>query len=780
MRILDRYICREVISHALLGLAVFTFVFFVPRLVQLMGLLVLHAGTGRETATLLLSSFPPVLIFTLPMSMLVGVLIGLGRLSADSEIVALNASGISLRRLLVPIGAIALAATMFALSLTLWLAPLSIRTIRSLKNRLRLSQASLAVQPRVFDERFPRVVLYVQNVSASGARWRGIFLAQSDSSADSKVTLARDAIVATDRKQGKLTLHFDDLSTHEFNPKDPDHYSLSTSASQFTDLPLENSATTAGSPRKITDQERTVRELLAVQGPGWRDAHVELQQRLAFPSACLLFAFLGVPVGVRPRRGGRAAGFILTVLLICVYYLLFVTGVHFAQQGLVSPVLGVWTANIATFLVAVFLLRRIEHVHPETRWMEHMQGLFARRSKEDARSTTRTAAAPLSGNGRPPLQIGGTRPEAYHTNAFPLIFDLYLLRTFFYWLILMLAGFMTLFDAFTLFDLLGDISRNHISVIVVANYFFHLLPMMVYQLLPLAALVATLVTLGVLAKNNEVTAFKASGISLFRLALPLILAGLLLAGGMFLLDDTFLPYANQRQDALHDQIKGRPAQTYFEPAHQWIFGEHDKIYNYQFFDPDRNLFGGLNVFEINPATFQLRRRIYASRATWEPSLGAWVLENGWLRDFSGATITRYSSFRVASLQELSEPPSYFKREVFQYYQMNWWQLRKYIRGLQKAGFDTSRLSVEWQKKFAFPLITAIIMFLAIPFAFLVGTRGAMGGLALAVGIGIVYWATAALFEAMGTVGQLPPFLAAWAPDALFAFVGLYFFLKMPT
>ncbi|HVA18274.1 MAG TPA: LptF/LptG family permease, partial [Candidatus Dormibacteraeota bacterium] len=97
MRILDRYVCREVVSHALLGLAVFTFVFFVPQLVQLMGLIVQHATTAPETALLFLSSFPPVLVFTLPMSMLVGVLIGLGRLSADSEIVALNASGVSLR-----------------------------------------------------------------------------------------------------------------------------------------------------------------------------------------------------------------------------------------------------------------------------------------------------------------------------------------------------------------------------------------------------------------------------------------------------------------------------------------------------------------------------------------------------------------------------------------------------------------------------------------------------------------------------------------------------------
>ncbi|MGC2291720.1 MAG: LptF/LptG family permease, partial [Candidatus Acidiferrales bacterium] len=327
---------------------------------------------------------------------------------------------------------------------------------------------------------------------------------------------------------------------------------------------------------------------------------------------------------------------------------------------------------------------------------------------------------------------------------------------------------------------LGDISKNHVPVSMVLNYFRYLVPLMVYQLAPLATLVATLVTLAVMAKNNEVIAFKASGISLYRLVLPLTLAGCVVAGSMFLLDDTLLPYANQRQDALRNQIKGRPPQTYFQPAHQWIFGEDAKIYNYEFFDPDQQLFGGLNVFELSPGTFQIRRRVFATRATWEASENTWVLTGGWIRDFNGGRVTRYTPFKVESLPEISEPPSYFRREVRQSYQMNWRQLGEYILNLRHAGFDTSRLSVQWQKKFAFPLIAAIIVFLGAPFAFLVGTRGAVGGLALAVGIAIVYWASAALFEAMGSVGQLPPLLAGWAPDAIFGFLAVYFFLKMPT
>src|SRR5262249_14037599 len=150
-----------------------------------------------------------------------------------------------------------------------------------------------------------------------------------------------------------------------------------------------------------------------------------------------------------------------------------------------------------------------------------------------------------------------------------------------------------------------------------------------------------------------------------------------------------LPYANQRQDALRNQIKGRPAQTYVQPARQWIFGEQNKIYNYELFDPDRQLFGGLNVFELQPRTFEITRRIFAARAQWEPSENTWVLTGGWVRDFGAdGHVTRYFPFKAYSLPELTEPPTYFRREVRQYYQMNWRQLGDYIRGLSKAGFHT--------------------------------------------------------------------------------------------
>jgi len=613
------------------------------------------------------------------------------------------------------------------------------------------------------------MVLYVNDVNSAGTRWKGVFLAGTDSKDVSRLTLAEEAIVIADRTEGKLELHLRNGSVHEFSPGDPNQYSLSAFGER--DLPVDLKGPGSDHVSEPSVPGRALGVLWRERNKE-RDASVELQRRLSFPFACISFALLAMPLGARPRRGGRASGFLITLLLVTGYYLMFTIGAGLAREGAIPIWAGIWSANVITAGLGLFLLPR----------MERMPGS----------GRSRAAFAWIAGWSMGKIFQGqGTGPEGAANGSasrrkrkgrggIPQLLDMYLLRSFFYYFILLTVGFILLFEVFTFFELLDDIAQHRTGILDVINYFIYLASYLFYQLAPLAALVAVLVTLGVMTKNNELVAFKAAGISLYRISLPLLLAGLLLATGLVVLDDTYLPYANQRQDALRNQIKGRPAQTYYQPSRQWIFGENSKVYNYELFDPDRELFGGLNVFELDPATFEIRRRIYATRAHWEAQQNLWILESGWIREFDHGRVTLYQPFLADAMKELDEPPSYFNREVRQSYQMTWWQLQRYISDLSQAGFDVARLSVQLQKKISFPLIAPIIILLAIPFSILVGTRGAVGGLALGVGIAIVYWAASALAEAMGAVGQLPPLLAGWAPDTIFGFLGLYFFLKMPT
>jgi len=315
---------------------------------------------------------------------------------------------------------------------------------------------------------------------------------------------------------------------------------------------------------------------------------------------------------------------------------------------------------------------------------------------------------------------------------------------------------------------------------VVGEYLLNVAPFFLYNVLHLSILLAVLITLGLMQRSNEITAIKATGISIYRVIVPILVVSTMLAAGLFFFDQFYLPHANKRQDALRNLIKGKPAQTYLNPDRKWIFGQHSTIYYYQFFDSDRDQFGNLSVFKFDPATFRLTDRVYADQAHWEERLQRWVCTQGWERSVHDSAIVDYRTFDVATFATISEPPAYFKKEVRQSSEMNSEDLRRYIRDLQQSGFDVVRLRVQLQEKFAFPLNSLIMAVLAIPFALAAGKRGAVAGVATAVGIGLLYIMVSRLSESMGNVSQLPPFLAAWAPAFLFGLAGGYLILKVPT
>ena len=208
---------------------------------------------------------------------------------------------------------------------------------------------------------------------------------------------------------------------------------------------------------------------------------------------------------------------------------------------------------------------------------------------------------------------------------------------------------------------MGDIIRNRIPLTSVGLYLLNLTPQMLYTIAPLAVLIAALVTFGVLNRNSEIIAMKATGISLYRLVLPIVSIAAILAVSLFLFDEFYLPQANRRQEALRNFIKGRPPQTELHPEQKWIFGhprpgEPARIFYYKFFDRERNEFANLTVFEFDPSTFSLSRRIFASRVFWDSDAGAWRFQNGWVRDFEGANQKDYREFINTGFSEIQRRP----------------------------------------------------------------------------------------------------------------------------
>ena len=183
------------------------------------------------------------------------------------------------------------------------------------------------------------------------------------------------------------------------------------------------------------------------------------------------------------------------------------------------------------------------------------------------------------------------------------------------------------------------------------------------------------------------TAFKACGVSLRRLAAPVLAMSVLLSAGLFAFDHYYVPEANRKQDAIRNEIKGRPVQTYLRPDRKWIFGkDHSHIYYYKYFDTNRDVMAGVSVYELDPETFDLRSEIYADRAEWQPALGTWIFQNGWVHEIRGVLDSRFEQFPVKTFAGLDEQPSYFLKEFIQDKQMNFLDLGTYIRDLQQSGF----------------------------------------------------------------------------------------------
>ncbi|MDP9171267.1 MAG: LptF/LptG family permease [Acidobacteriota bacterium] len=771
MRILGRYVFREIIASSFLAIVLATFVIFLRNIAPLVELLV-RSGNGPMFLELCVLALPPVLLLSIPFGVLVGILIGLGRMSSDNEMIAMRSGGVSSRVVAVPVLIFASLAMLVAGACAVWLNPLAIRAQYKLRNKLGPSQITAEVVPRVFQEQFSNenTVLYVDNViSGLGpAFWTGVFIADltppaqrktglKEQPTGPKVTLAREAIAHPDQAHNRIQLDMRDESVHEA----PYHSLAPRAATVLQQTPPQQQKANAY-------REMLTRQLAAfikTQPPKSQesiDARIELHGRFALPFACFMLALVGIPLGASSRKGGRSAGYVWAIFLsfFC-YYLAYISLTSLARSHSMSPELASWLPNAVFGLAGVGMIARMES--PGDRdlignvriWFAAwFTGLISRFSKKREKPVSRQ----------------------FSFVAFQLM-DTYVLSNFFFYFILWLAAFVTMSQVYNFFDLLGDIVKNHIPLSRVVVYHVFLTPLLIYETLPISVLLAVLMTFGVMTKNNEVTAFKACGISVRRLGLPVLLMSGLLSAALFAADYSWIPRANQIQDGIHNEIKGRPVQTYLRPDRKWIIHNY-RIFYYRGFDASEKLMIEPWVFEIDPKTFRLTRQINANRARWQSSIKQWVWEQGTVRDVDGIDEHNVNNFTVSSFPEISEDPDDFLIAVKQNQQMNYQELGQYLKYLRERGFDTVKLQVQYHKKFAVPLFALIMALISIPFGFLVGNRGAMGGIGISIAIAMAYLGVGQLFEQMGNVNYLPAQVAAWAPDALFSLAGLYLMLRM--
>lgn len=775
LRITDRYILREVIPPFFLGLVIFTFLLMIPPIMEVVEELI---AKGVDTLTVIQivgTLVPQGLALTIPMALLLGVLMGLGRMSSDRETVALQACGVSLLRMFRPLLLLALlaaAATCYVMVIAL---PDANQRFREITFRTVASRAEGEVKPRVFYEDFPNVVLYVRDVSQTGAGWRDVFLADMRDSGQPDVYVAAQGQVVLDAEQRTVDVVLRSGTGHVMRSDEPGAYEVHSFEEIVIGLDPESVFPRAGPQRGYP--ELTIAQLqeeaaqLSAQGVSPHRPIMEIHRKFSIPVACLVFVLIGIGLGVTSRKDGRLASFALGLMVIFTYYVIMYGAEAMAKGALVSPHLAMWLPNILLGLAGLTL--------------------FAWRSA----SVERRIALPFSAARRAPeseeeeaeqsVARGMWAGIAVPRPGLPSLslLDWYVFRLYGGVLLLGFVGLLGVFYISTFIDLSDKLFKGQTTGLMLLEYFWYATPQFSYFVLPVSALVAALVTIGLLTKTSELTVMKACGVSLYRAALPIFLASLALSGVLFGMSETIMAAANREAEALNFEIRSgvRRDRTIDVLSRQWIVAGDGSIYHYLHFDPERNEIGNLSIYEFGGEPWGLTGRAFAGAATFQDG---WRGRDVWTREFTrpatdGGESIAYASAAEAPLPALEEP-AYFATERPDAELMNFAQLRTHIGELSASGFDVVRLVVELHRKVSFPFVTLILTLIAIPFAVTTGPRGTLFGVGLGVALAFTYWITINVFAAIGSAGLLGPALAAWAPNVLFGASAAYLLLTVRT
>jgi LPS export ABC transporter permease LptG/LPS export ABC transporter permease LptF len=783
MRIFDRYVVREVALPLLLSLLLLTFLLTIqPFLKQ--GYPIIAAGVGlRIVGKVVFLLLPQALAIAIPMAVLLGLLIALARLSGDREFVAMQACGVSIYQLLRPLVAIALVSTAATAYVMIVARPDANQAFREIIFKEVAQRVENNIRPRVLFTQFPNNVLYVRDVDQASHLMRDVFFADTSKGGVTALSYAREGRFIIDRTNKLVQLQLTHGNQHTMQTSEPDQYQT-TEFDQLV-LSLDAQSVFKQSPTKNAP-EMSIAELRSVIANTTRtdpdslkvvaEARMYLQNNFAIPVACCVLALVALALGVSNRKDGMLASFAIGFIVVFAYYVLLYMGRAAAMGGRLSGDIAPWISPAVIGVVGVVL----------TIWR--------------ARSTDRppliswtmrlTRAAGSGDAGEVTVARAGTMlARAPVTLPWVKILDVYTSRQYIQVFFLSIFSALGVFYISTFIDLADKLFRGSATTWMLLRFFYYTTPQYLYYIIPIAVLVATLVTIGVMTKNSELIVMKSCGISLYRAAAPLVLFSIAAGVSLFGLQELVLARANHSAERIEGVIRSWPSQ---EPSaiNRWIASETGDIYHYDLYDPAVDRFVRFSRYRVDQAAWRLSEVMFADAistplAADRPDFRQWTADKGWLRTMTTARPKDIEKTTVSYVPFVTRPltleaPEYFKAEQAEPEKMNYRQLRAYIRQLRASGYNTVSALVQLQRKVAFPFATVIMTLLAIPFAVTTGRRGAMYGIGIGIALSIAYWVILNVFSALGEGGVMTPMLAAWAPNMLFGAAALYLVLTVRT
>jgi len=745
---ITRYFFKEALPYAALAYLVLTLLIAIQQLGRQASLSVLAVATVSESIQFVLLVIPAISLITLPMATLIGVLIALNRLKADSEIAAAQACGISLHSLYAPFIVLGLLVTAAGSYLALEAVPKTLRTVNTFRTAALARGLAAQLRPQVFESRFPGYLVFIDAIDKTNGDWLGVFVLKQTSETETLLlTAQRGRLRITDISNFALEVEVTEGVSFVAG-EDANKGSIASFDRSFFRLSGGNTEANEALGDVARVQSLRQGELLEfarnASGQTRRTALMEIHKRLSVPFASLVLTLIAIALAHKSHRPrSRSIGIALGFSIAVAYYLVLTAGQNLALSGIIPTWAGAWAPPVIGITLATVLL--------STRF-----GLPSVQTFSLAWLRRRKAQAPAV--------VTESQRARFALLRFSTLVNYLLTSEIVRYFALGSLILVSTTLVFTLFDLIPSISRNRVSIPFAASYFAFLSPQILYIVAPFALVTATIGAYFILLRSNQLVILSASGLSLLRLALPVLALTLATGAALFFLSESILPTTNREQDARYHLIKAKKIeQAAFAFGRRWAYGNNHSIFGFLYSSVDKRLLNTY-VYQLNQNTSLLERVSYLSEAvsrggqTWE-ARGGWQysLENGVYNSppqpiGPGTTLT------------LPEGADTFSRTVNESSKLRLRDLRAYVAQLERLGIASYSERIDLWKRFSHPLSCLTLIFLAMPWV--IGRKAhsrkeTLAGVGIGIVISILYWLLNQGFEVLGRQALLPVWIAVW-------------------
>ena len=756
-RSISLYLIRAIVPYFLFSWLLLSVILFVQQAGRFSDIFFSANIPAKLIWQLSIALIPNVISFTCPMAVLVGVIIGLSKMQADSELTAIRASGVGNIQITAPIILLGILLSIFSVYVNWQGVPLAARMVRQVAIQTAIQKLESPIEPGVFNTEVAGYTIYIKDGDVGEGKWRNIFIHQKDDAAGvTRLITSTSGRIDSTGEASELYLENAVVTTLSGKAEDQKVVSEKVGEVRVAIKTKRGELIEKLGSGDLSPEELGLAQLADYaknkDGKDKVEAQLIWQRRIVLSITPLLFCLLGASMMLRFNKGGRAFATSLALASLIGYYLLAFLGEQLARTDKIGVAVAA-ALPITASLAAVF-------------WFSYSGRIGSRWNFGDFFGHTfRTLKARAS----------NFRTRNVFVNLTTGLRDFDILTDLIAYYLLTLAFLATVFQIFTAFELWKFAGSIDGGIVLLGKYLVYLLPFIYIQLSPSAAMVATLATYVIKSRRNEIVTWTSAGQSVYRLLFPCLLAMFVLGAFNYGVRELVIPRANQLQDQYRERIRSRGIDAQKDRP-LWVAND-TRIYSFSLKNnASDNVIrvSDLTVYDFDKESGRLQTLYHVPEALWDRD--RITFEGPGEKLNVGAGGVSRETISGGSLAESTNPFFEIRKKPSQ---LNSADTRSQIRTSESV-VEQRAFAVSLNKIYSNLFLPFVIALFTAPFALSLSRTGKAATVGFAIGLWLIFMSVSSTFEQFGLNGDMSPAIAVWGPLMGFALLGAYLLSRVRT